>query len=74
VRRRFVTVQAKATKQKVGFRWDPANLRWVRDDKAVITSDDPNATLIKPKTGAAYRVSISSALHMRRVPSWLCAG
>jgi len=55
-RKPCVSVQAAkaATKKKIGFRWDGANLRWVRDDRFADIAGDESKTLIKPKTGAAY--------------------
>jgi hypothetical protein len=34
-----------------GFKWDPANSRWVRDDRFAGIAADEDRTLIKPKTG-----------------------
>lgn len=42
-------------KGKVGFKWDPANARWVRDDRFAGLAADQSVTLIKPKTGSAYQ-------------------
>jgi hypothetical protein len=57
-RKSSVSVHAAkaATKKKIGFRWDGANLRWVRDDRFADIAGDDSKTLIKPKTGAAYMV------------------
>jgi ABC-type xylose transport system substrate-binding protein len=56
-----VCVQAAQTstkqrKGKVGFKWDPANARWVRDDRYAGLAVDESKTLITPKTGSAYQV------------------
>eukprot|EP00879_Flechtneria_rotunda_P006814 GHRR01007158.1.p1 GENE.GHRR01007158.1~~GHRR01007158.1.p1 ORF type:complete len:259 (+),score=33.78 GHRR01007158.1:577-1353(+) len=50
-------VNTSETKRKgnVGFKWDPANSRWVRDDRYAGLAANESATLITPKTGAAYR-------------------
>jgi len=40
-------------KDEPGFYWDPANMRWVRDDKRGLPVSKMN-TLIQPKSGAAY--------------------
>eukprot|EP00882_Tetradesmus_deserticola_P019726 GHRQ01021256.1.p1 GENE.GHRQ01021256.1~~GHRQ01021256.1.p1 ORF type:complete len:135 (+),score=5.55 GHRQ01021256.1:725-1129(+) len=52
-----VYAAAATTKRKgnVGFKWDPANSRWVRDDRFAGIAADEGRTLIKPKTGAAYQ-------------------
>jgi rhodanese-related sulfurtransferase len=60
MRRHAVVVTAKAstsTKRKgnVGFKWDPANSRWVRDDRFAGLAAQEDVTLIKPKTGSAYQ-------------------
>lgn len=31
-----MAVHATKTKKKIGFKWDGANLRWVRDDRCVL--------------------------------------
>ncbi|KIZ04155.1 hypothetical protein MNEG_3803 [Monoraphidium neglectum] len=54
-RPRAVSVAAAKTRSKVGFRYDPANLRWVRDDRLADLSVDDSKTVIQPKTGAAYQ-------------------
>lgn len=55
-----VKVVCKATtkqrKGNVGFKWDPANSRWVRDDRFAGLASDESKTLIQPKTGSAYQV------------------
>ena len=52
---RLCAVVARAAKKDVGgFRWDGANLRWVKDSR--VTSDKAMVT-IQPKTGVAYTVS-----------------
>lgn len=43
-----------SSKKKVGFRYDGANLRWVRDDRFADIAQDPDIVTIKPKSGAAY--------------------
>uniref|UniRef100_A0A383W322 Rhodanese domain-containing protein n=1 Tax=Tetradesmus obliquus TaxID=3088 RepID=A0A383W322_TETOB len=52
-----VCAATASTKRKgnVGFKWDPANSRWVRDDRFAGIAADEDRTLIKPKTGAAYQ-------------------
>lgn len=55
--RAFKAVRAEsATKKKVGFRWDGANLRWVKDERFADLAQDPDKTLIKPRTGTPYQV------------------
>eukprot|EP00877_Chromochloris_zofingiensis_P007463 jgi/Chrzof1/2970/Cz12g06140.t1 len=54
--RAFKAVRAEsATKKKVGFRWDGANLRWVKDERFADLAQDPDKTLIKPRTGTPYQ-------------------
>lgn len=45
---------AAKTKGKVGFRWDGANLRWVRDDRFAELAQDRDAVTIKSLTGIDY--------------------
>jgi rhodanese-related sulfurtransferase len=42
------------TKQKVGFRYDAANLRWVRDKRQDGRTFDMSKALIRPFSGEAY--------------------
>ncbi len=52
--RRNAVVARAAKKDVGGFRWDGANLRWIKDSR--VTSDKAMVT-IQPKTGVAYTVS-----------------
>ncbi|KAI8473560.1 MAG: hypothetical protein J3K34DRAFT_410488 [Monoraphidium minutum] len=54
-RRPCVSVSAAKPRSKVGFRYDPGNLRWVRDARLDDLSVDDTKTVIKPKTGEAYQ-------------------
>ncbi|KAF8061385.1 Acad10 [Scenedesmus sp. PABB004] len=54
---RVVAKASSGTKRKgnVGFKWNPAQNRWDRDDRYAGLAADENATLIQPFTGSAYR-------------------
>ncbi|GBF96899.1 hypothetical protein Rsub_09904 [Raphidocelis subcapitata] len=54
-RARAVSVNAKKMRSKVGFRYNPAQLRWERDDRNADLSVDDTATVIKTKTGGDYQ-------------------
>ena len=41
--------------KKRGFKWDPANSRWIRDDRVADTAWENNTT-VQPLTGPAYTV------------------
>lgn len=76
-RRLPLRVSAKATadeKAKIGFRWDGANLRWVRDDRYADLAADEDNTLIRPKSGSAYVVwpvvhTVLTEAKLRSVPA-----
>lgn len=46
-------IDPNATKR--GFKWDPANSRWIRDDRVADTAWENNTT-VQPLSGPSYTV------------------
>jgi hypothetical protein len=62
-------VALAAKKDIGGFRWDGANLRWVKDSRV---SSDRAMVTIQPKTGVAYTVSRITTVNHLPAPA-LCS-